>query len=146
MALLAARTVDEYAAAVSALRSSRISSRDRASGLSRHAALLLVGVTAALVVPWAPAIAMGVALNGFAVTSLVLALKTRLVVRHPGRVGGTVAVVSTIEYAGFGPPLLAGRVADADGVRAGLALLVMLAVVPMIATLAGDHASKARAI
>ena len=91
--------------------------------------------------------------NGFASTRLVLAVKSRLIARHPGRVGGAFAVVSTIEFAGFGLPLLAGRVADAYGVRAGLACFVAIAVVLVLVTGAGDqigarrgHASSARAI
>jgi hypothetical protein len=141
-------------AAVAAARASRIASRARASGLSRHAVLLLAGTTSALVVPWAPAIAVGIAVNGFAMTRLVLALKGRLVASHPGRVGGAFAVVATIEYAGFGLPLVAGRLADAYGVRIGLAFFVMLAGVLVVVTVLGDRvdagrrgqASNARAI
>jgi MFS family permease len=131
-------------AAVAAARSSRVTSPDLARGLSGPAALLLVATAGALVAPWAPAIALSVALNGFAVTRMVLALKSRLVARHPGRVGGAFALVSTIEFAGFGLPLLAGRLADAYGVRVGLSFFVVLAAVLLIVTVAGDGVGARR--
>ena len=131
-------------AAVAAAGSSRIASRGPSSGLSRHTVLLLAGTTSALVVPWAPAIAAGIAVNGFAMTRLVLALKGRLVASHPGRIGGAFAVVATIEYAGFGLPLIAGRLADAYGVRVGLAFFVLLAGVLVVVTVLGDRAGSPR--
>jgi hypothetical protein len=140
-------------AAVAAARSSRINARPLGSALSPHAAVLLLGTAGAFVVPWAPAMAVGLALNGFATTRLVLALKSRLVARHPGRVGAAFAVVSTIEFAGFVLPVLAGRIADAYGVRAGLACFVVIAAVLVLVTGTGDQigarraqASRARAI
>jgi len=114
--------------------------------LFRHAALPLVGTAGTLAVRWAPTVAVGVARNGFAATALMLVFTTRLVGYRPGRVSGTVAVASRIEFVGFGLPLCAGRLADRYGVRSGLARFVMLPVLLVIAAVGGDHASNTRAI
>ena len=52
--------------------------------------------------------------------------------------------MATIEYAGFGLPLVAGRLADAHGVHVGLAFFVMLAGVLVVVTVIGDRAFAGR--
>lgn len=126
---------------------SRAGYRESRSTLRDHAAATAVAAVVAAAVPSVPVVATAVFVFGFAVARSWIALKTRIVATHPGRVGAVHAVVSTIEFGGFVLPLLAGALADAFGVRAGFAFSAAIAVVMFLVVLAGGRqASSERAI
>jgi fucose permease len=126
---------------------SRAGYRASRSTLRNHAATAAFAAVVAAAVPSVPVVAAAVFVFGFAVARYWIALKTRIVATHPGRVGAVHAVVSTIELSGFVLPLLAGALADAFGVRAGFAFSAVIAVVMLLVVLAGGRqASSERAI
>ncbi len=126
---------------------SRAGYRESRSTLRDHAAATAVAAVVAAAVPSVPVVATAVFVFGFAVARSWIALKTRIVATHPGRVGAVHAVVSTIEFGGFVLPLLAGALADAFGVHAGFAFSAAIAVVMFLVVLAGGRqASSERAI
>jgi MFS family permease len=69
---------------------------------------------------------------GYAVARYWIALKTRIVGLYPQRVGSVNAVVSTIEYSGFLLPILAGRLADEFGIRAGFGFSALVGVLTVV--------------
>ncbi len=85
---------------------------------------------------------------GFAVARYFIALKTRIVRLYPDRVGSVQAVVSTIEYSAFLLPVLAGRLADTVGVRAGFGSSAVVAALAflLIVVVERRQASSDRAI
>lgn len=126
---------------------SRAGYRASRSTLRNHAATTALAAVLAAAVPSVPVVAAAVFVFGFAVARSWIALKTRIVAIHPGRVGAVSAVVSTIGFGGFVLPLLAGALADAFGVRAGFAFSAAIAVVMFLVVLAGGRQeSSERAI
>ncbi len=67
---------------------------------------------------------------------------------YPDRVGSVQAVVSTIEYSAFLLPVLAGRLSDSVGVRAGFGLSAVVAgcALGLIVVVERRQANSERAI
>jgi hypothetical protein len=120
-------------------RASRGRHEPRTIPLGASAAVVLAGVLGATVVPFAVAIAAGIAACAYGISMLTLTVKSRVVELHPGLVGSAFALVSTVEFAGFLVPLGFGRVADAYGVHAGLLCFTAVALVLLVAAAAGDR-------
>lgn len=82
-----------------------------------------------IVIALVPALAV-VAVAGFAVgvaLSLIwLALQHRILTLRPGRAGTTMAVVTTVEFLGFGLAIAIGAISDRYGLTAGLIALSLL--------------------
>jgi hypothetical protein len=108
-----------------------------------NAALLLIASIGAVVSPVALC-AVFVFLNGWALTRFTLALKTHLASLHPGRLGTTLALVTTLEFAGFGLPLIAGALADRYSLTAGFAFYPAVAAVLVVVVAAGGGLHRAR--
>lgn len=132
---------------IAAAAASRPGTRPGGRAMRVNALLLLAATLGATTLPSIPVIVVSVFLNGFALTRFMLALKTLLVTLHPQRVGSVSAVVTTIEFAGFTLPILAGALADAYGLAAGFGFYAAVAAVLLLAVVAGDrYLSSSRAI
>jgi MFS family permease len=130
------------------ISTSRRGYRPAPHALRNHATVLAVATIAAVAVGNIAAIVVAELVFGFAVARYWIALKTRIVELYPGQVGTMNAVVSTIEFSGFLLPLVAGRLADSFGVRAGFGLTAVIACVTLTFVVAGERrqASRERAI
>jgi predicted MFS family arabinose efflux permease len=132
---------------IAATASSRRGTRPHGRAMRVNAFLLLAATLGATTVPSIPVIVVCVFVNGLALTRFMLALKTRVVELHPGRVGSVSAVVTTTEFAGFLLPIVAGTVADTFGLGAGFGFYAVIAAVLVITVAAGDrYFSSSRAI
>jgi fucose permease len=118
--------------------------RLRAPSLVRAAAQLTVGAAVCGLSPWLPVTIAAALCFGFALARGWMAVKLQAIDIRPERRGTVSAVVSTIEFTGFVLPLLAGVVADAHGLTAGLACYVLIAFA--LFALALTYANRARAI
>jgi predicted MFS family arabinose efflux permease len=65
---------------------------------------------------------------GSAIAAFWAHLHPRILVLRPGQTGTVKAVISTVEFLGFGLPIAYGAVADAHGVTAGFACYAATAV------------------
>jgi predicted MFS family arabinose efflux permease len=96
--------------------------------MTRPACVMAIAVAGFVVVPWplvlaSCALAFGVAMAMFWTTVHAGILQLR-----PGQAGSVNAVVSTVEFSGFGLPILFGVVADRAGVHAGMACYALTAI------------------
>jgi predicted MFS family arabinose efflux permease len=89
--------------------------------LTRPAAAMAAAAALIVVVPWVPLIGLAAFAFGVALASFWIVAQARILTLRPGQTGSVKAVISTIEFAAFGLPVLYGVAADAYGVRAGLA-------------------------
>jgi predicted MFS family arabinose efflux permease len=131
-------------ALVGFVTTSRRGYRPPARALRSEAIVIAVSLIAAVVVGNLAVLAMAELVFGFAVARYWIALKTQIVQLNPQRVGSVNAVVSTIEFSGFLLPVLAGRLADTFGVRAGFGFSAVIAVVTVGLIVAFDDRVQAR--
>lgn len=136
------------------LSTSRRGYRPAERTMRNQAALLAITTIASIAVHSIVVIVVAEFVFGIAIARYFIALKTRIVGLYPDRVGSMNAVISTIEFSGFVLPLVAGRIADAFGVRAGFGFSALIAAATLALVLAGErrrsparaHASSERAI
>jgi len=130
-----------------ALLGSRRGTRAGARALTRNASVLFASTLGAVAIPSIPVVMLCMAANGVGLTRFFLALKTRIASLHPGRLGSVSAIVTTLEFAGFVLPLLAGTLADAFGVQAGLAFYAAIGLLLVFVVQLGErYFNSSRAI
>jgi predicted MFS family arabinose efflux permease len=126
------------------LTTSRNGYRPAARTMRNQAALLALATIAAVGVHNIAVIVVAEFLFGIAIARYYVALQTRIVRLYPDRVGTVNAVVSTIEFSGFVLPLVAGRIADTFGVRAGFGTSAAIACATLALVVIGDRRRQAR--
>lgn len=119
-----------------------LSPRLRPPSLPRNAAILAITAACCGLLPWF-FVPWSALVFGIALARAWMAIKLRAIAIRPERRGTISAVVSTIEFTGFVLPLVAGVLADAYGLSAGLAFYVLIALA-LLAVAA--QAKRARAI
>jgi MFS family permease len=101
--------------------------RRRAGNLTSDGALLAVSTTALVAAPEAITASVAAVLVGVFLIRVWLDLQARVLTLRPGQAGTVKATVSTIETVGWALPLLAGAIADAVDVTAGLVTYAVIA-------------------
>lgn len=129
--LVALTTVAGGLAAVPVARRTALHAPRRV--LTATAAVLLASGIGVVVLPGLAARAAAGFVFGIAVAAAWLTLQPLVLTARPGRAGTVKAVVTTVEFAGFGLPIAAGAAADAHGLGAGLAVYLALPVLIGIA-------------
>jgi MFS family permease len=114
------------------LTTSRAGYRPPARAMLHESIVIAVSLVAAVAFRSIAIIVVAEFVFGYAVARYWIALKTRIVGLYPQRVGSVNAVVSTIEYSGFLLPILAGRLADEWGIRAGFGFSAFVGVVMVV--------------
>jgi MFS family permease len=127
------------------LSTSRRGYRPSERTMRNQALLLALTTIASVAVHSIGVIVVAEFVFGIAIARYFIALKTRIVGLYPDHVGSMNAVISTIEFSGFVLPLVAGRIADAFGVRAGFGFSAVIACATLALVLLGDRRRRGRA-
>jgi MFS family permease len=101
--------------------------RPRPASLGVDAPALATSVTACVVAPEPITAAMASAAMGVFIVRVWIDVQRRMLTIRPGRAGAVKAMIGVVETGGLVLPLLAGVVADAAGVTAGLATFAAMA-------------------
>jgi MFS family permease len=117
--------------------------RRHPGALAVDSTLLAVSTTALVVAPEPITAALAAVAVGVFLIRVWIDLQARTLTLRPGQAGTVKATVSTIETAGWTLPLLAGAIADAVDVTAGLATYAVIAWA--FALVAGVFARASRA-
>jgi fucose permease len=126
------------------ISTSRSGYRPAPRTMRNQAALLALTTVTAVVVHHLAVIVVAEFFFGVAVARYYIALTTRIVGLYPNRVGSVSAVISTIEFSGFALPIVAGRLADTFGVRAGFGFSALVALATLVLTVTGARWIQAR--
>jgi predicted MFS family arabinose efflux permease len=125
------------------LTTSRRGYRPAEHALRNHAGLLALTTFASVAAHSLVVVVVAEFVFGIAIARYFIALKTRIVALYPDRVGSMNAVISTIEFSGFVLPLVAGRIADTFGVRAGFGFSALIACATLVLVVFGDRRARA---
>jgi FSR family fosmidomycin resistance protein-like MFS transporter len=111
--------------------------------LTRPAAVMAVSAAVMAVVPIAVLIAPAAFGFGYGLAAFWNTAQARMLQLRPGQTGTVKAVVTTIEFAGFGLPIAYGAVADRFGVAAGFGCYVATAVALLVLVSRAPRATTA---
>jgi predicted MFS family arabinose efflux permease len=96
--------------------------------MTRPACVMAASAVGLVLFPWTVVLASCAFTFGVAMAMFWTTVHAGILQLRPGQAGSVNAVVSTVEFSGFGLPILFGVVADRAGVHAGMACYALTAI------------------